>query len=475
MSILTLAQLPVENEQKLKIGFPPAGAYVPQVQYMSPNYRIKLISSGKAIHISMPSRVKDATNTRSTHVHILNHDNGPDLIQVEIIPSYSPSVTLAYGDKNIYQRSLVRLRNAKWCLGGKDILSLAIGRFSEDSHSADTIYSFTPGLLDSQSSYTIHEAVRRFFCNRGYVPATDIHKSSWNGVVKTNVSVRYKSSPNWLQKLSVTTNGHKDCLIPAEPAETCSMCRPCQSQNRAEMLPFLASTPQDLAAFGSRTVVHPEHLERERWLQAFSRNRKLDQPQSEQRKSENMATAWGDRDPNQSNVAHPSPTRTLAPEEGSKSVELGAAGNDMDRGALQVEPRAAETTTDVVSWEIPEASTSSLGEVTISHFILAFVKLNGKETFTTASARDISRIFNQFIDKHYPGSSFEDKLGVLRRVSGFPAFMFFMLTLFEGRRNSAFGVISAFVPGALGMSCLGRRRYKNARDGYRKRAQPSRF
>lgn len=93
-----------------------------------------------------------------------------------------------------------------------------------NANTRETIYTLGSGPIDEGCA--IHESLKRFFVNKGYVANSDVVFKKENGVEKGFVVVRCKGGPKFMRKLGAVPGHHQDQFVPATFAETCSICRP---------------------------------------------------------------------------------------------------------------------------------------------------------------------------------------------------------------------------------------------------------
>lgn len=78
-------------------------------------------------------------------------------------------------------------------------------------------------------------------------------------------------------------------------------------------------------------------------------------------------------------------------------------------------PQLTETNGVRAPWNLPAVHPATLTGVTISQFVADFVKLNGEKRSCAATGQEIVTAFNDYIDTHFPQSSYQDKVNALRR------------------------------------------------------------
>ena len=62
----------------------------------------------------------------------------------------------------------------------------------------------------------------------------DVIQTRINGILKTEVSIRHRFCPEFLEKLTALPSGHRDHRIPAEPTKACSLCLRTSGQGRLQ-------------------------------------------------------------------------------------------------------------------------------------------------------------------------------------------------------------------------------------------------
>ena len=81
----------------------------------------------------------------------------------------------------------------------------------------------------------------------------------------------------------------------------------------------------------------------------------------------------------------------------------------------QPAPQVTETNGVRVTWKIPAVHSATLTGVTISQFVADFATLNGEKRSCAATGQEIVTAFSDYIDTHFPRSSYQDKVKALRR------------------------------------------------------------
>ncbi len=199
---------------------------------MSERTREKLVCMGKTLRVYLPSRVNSAALTNTTHIHLIGHNEtgGPKRYEVEIVPAFHPSIAIEFASRSLLNRFLKDVPASAFSFDYDRVANVAAETF--DAKARDTIYTLGSGPLPE--SCAIHESLRRFFINKGYVTNSDVVSRKENGAKKTYVMARCKEGPTFMRKLGAVSGCHQDQLVPATFAETCKICRPYKKRAQLE-------------------------------------------------------------------------------------------------------------------------------------------------------------------------------------------------------------------------------------------------
>ena len=76
------------------------------------------------------------------------------------------------------------------------------------------------------------------------MPVTNTVRTRITSVPRTELSIRYRFSPAFMEKLTARPGGHRDTRILAEPAESCSVCQLNTGQDWQQSIPKVAHQPK---------------------------------------------------------------------------------------------------------------------------------------------------------------------------------------------------------------------------------------
>lgn len=199
---------------------------------MSERTREKLVHMGKTLRVHLPSRVHSAALTKTTHVHLVGHNEtaGPKLYEVEIVPAFHPSIAIEFESHSLLERFHQELQNSAFSFDYDRVSHVVADKFKAGAH--ETIYTLGSGPVNERRA--IFESLKRFFINKGYVPNSDVVFRDENRVRTTYVVASYKQGPTFMRKMGAVPGGHQDQLVPATFAETCYICRPDKQRAKRE-------------------------------------------------------------------------------------------------------------------------------------------------------------------------------------------------------------------------------------------------
>lgn len=332
-------------------------------QPLSERRKRSLILEGRTLLVFAQSRRQGGAISHTTHAHL--HDprgiaNGRKPSQrVVVIPAYDPSIAVVcrhHAHRNNFAEHL----KAKKFSYGVEKFSPQVVPLRDDSASTNTIW-----WLDTSANdcfYNLHESLRLFFCNTGYVHLSDVLTKGF-GPRKLQI---HATSPRWLLKLA--RSERQSSLMEAHIPKDCTICKSSR---------LGVSTRND--------VIMSTTKARGGFQIPYS--------QTPRQKPSNISEDLGKVQESSLNEG--------------KILGAMSAANGVP---IEDHPQSAPE-----SWRLPNTQCSSLEQVTISGYITAFVKLNGKEVMKTASSADFVLAFNQFINNNFPNSSYEAKMAALRR------------------------------------------------------------
>lgn len=180
------------------------------------------MQNGNCLLVSLPSVTAHTLPTTTTHAHLFDRtDQAGSLRQIQLLMDSYPTIVLAYDSKALKDLAARQIESLKFQFQDSDPIKLDIQEFGDSSASARARYSLGTGSLyfcDYQ------ESLQQFFCMEGFVPVRDVIRTRRTGVIDTELLIRYRLSPSFMQKLTALPGGHQDTRIPAEAAESCSLC-----------------------------------------------------------------------------------------------------------------------------------------------------------------------------------------------------------------------------------------------------------
>ncbi len=148
---------------------------VPEINFMSARRRVRVLARRSSIHVSLPFDEKDNTPSKPnrTHLHCSDSSQGLVNISVEqilrIIPSYDRAIVVEFESPQHRDFGMEQIRSQKYCFGGVKVVNLKVKLFEDDRTTCNTMWSVYRSKKDH--SYSVHEALRRFFCMGGAVPS----------------------------------------------------------------------------------------------------------------------------------------------------------------------------------------------------------------------------------------------------------------------------------------------------------------
>ena len=126
-----------------------------------------------------------------------------------------------------------------------DAVKLDVEDYSGNQACAEAKYTLGSGPLyfcDYQ------ESLQRFFVNEGVVPINDVIPTRRNGILTSEVLIRYRFCRDFMEKLTALPGGHRDHKIPGESAETCSLCLRTLGQDRLQSSSKDTRSPNEKAS-----------------------------------------------------------------------------------------------------------------------------------------------------------------------------------------------------------------------------------
>lgn len=237
---------------------------VQMAQFLGEGYRKRLARNGLSLLVSLPSETGSVQRTKTTHAHLADRtQQAGDSLQIQLVTAYSPSIVLVYASKAHKDMAIQQIERLKFQFEDCDSIKLDVQDFTDNLAGAEAKYTLGSGPLyfcDYQ------ESLQRFFCNEGFVSLNDVIQTRRNGL-RTEVSIRYRFCPGFMEKLTALPGGHRDHKIPAQSADSCSLCLPTlgkvqiQSSSRhlhvsnERAYSFLNSDGDPIADISSRPVL----------------------------------------------------------------------------------------------------------------------------------------------------------------------------------------------------------------------------
>lgn len=355
---------------------------IPEIRCIDAKQKERLTSQGRSLHVSLEPKGKGLEVLKPTHIHLLNTTKDCKR-KVEIITFYNRSIAVEC--ENLRHRDIAarHLTGTKFSLD-EQVFIPSVDRLRQHPDTFNTKWSLY--CSDKDHPYVIHEALRRFFCNVGYIPVDDIITVEHAGLKKTMVRVRNATSPVWIRHLASGSHILADCTFEAMPASACAICT---------------------------TFRHAQHEGRQAQDSAVYNHcppKRIAGPLSACKAEPKPIPHHGDSNPlDKEGIGSRSPPFTKTLEQQSFAH---ATSNEATKHASKLDTRLK-----LASWKIPVSHGSSLEQVTVAKFVDDFVKINGNEAFRTASAADLVKAFNMFLNTHFPGTDYQAKSKTLHRVS----------------------------------------------------------
>ena len=187
---------------------------------------------GNTLRVYLPSRVKGAGLTETTHIHLLGHNKvgEPKLYEVEIVAAFHPSVAIEFRSGSLLNRFLDEFPTLAFSFDGGRAADVAVEKFDAKAH--DTIYTLGSGPISENCA--VNESLKYFFINKGYIENSDVVSKEENGVKKTYVKARDTGGPKFMRKMTAVPGIHQDQLVRATFADTCFICRPDKKRPQVE-------------------------------------------------------------------------------------------------------------------------------------------------------------------------------------------------------------------------------------------------
>ena len=188
--------------------------------------REKLAASGMAIIVSLGFLEDQAETVKATHFHI--HPTEPEVqiilswTKVELLAGFHPSIVMSFDNISVKDRALAQLQHTSRFNFLEDKGLQLEAHTLREGIARDPIFMLGSRPLESLA--LLDESLRTFFWYKGYIWDRDLITERVRGLTTRKVLIRNNLGFNWVQKCTVTKGGNADQEIPAEPAETCSIC-----------------------------------------------------------------------------------------------------------------------------------------------------------------------------------------------------------------------------------------------------------
>lgn len=186
----------------------------------------------KTLRVCLPSRLKSAALTETTHIHLLgqNKIGEPKPYEVEIVAGFHPSVAIEFKSRSLLNRFLDEMPTMAFSFDGDRVANVAVENFNAKAHG--TIYTLGSGPINE--SCAINESLKYFFINKGYIENSDVVSKEENGVKKTYVKARVTGGPKFMRKMTAVPGRLHDQHVPATFADSCIICRPDKKRLQVE-------------------------------------------------------------------------------------------------------------------------------------------------------------------------------------------------------------------------------------------------
>ena len=186
----------------------------------------------KTLRVCLPSRVKSAALTKTTHIHLLGHSTKGESkpYEVEIVAAFHLSVAIEFESRSLLNRCLDELPKLAFSFDGDRVANVAVEKFDAKAHG--TIYTLGSGPINERCA--ISESLKHFFVNKGYISNSDVVSEEENRVKKTYVRAHVTGGPNFMRKMTAVPGRLQDQLVHATFAGTCFLCRPNRKRSQVE-------------------------------------------------------------------------------------------------------------------------------------------------------------------------------------------------------------------------------------------------
>lgn len=136
--------------------------------------------------------------TKTTHVHLVrqNETGPPELYEVEVITAFHLSVAIEFKNRSMLVRILDELPTSAVPFDYDRVANVVAENFDGNAH--ETIHTLGSGPIDDGCA--VHESLKRFFINKGYVAKSNVvfkgrpwgHEDFCRGTLQTRVYIYAK-------------------------------------------------------------------------------------------------------------------------------------------------------------------------------------------------------------------------------------------------------------------------------------------
>ena len=155
---------------------------IPEICFVDRHRRTRILSRRCSLHVSLPSYDTECGGfkPKSTHLHYMKGSNpGPKSegnTKLEIITTYNRAIIVEFEKQTLRDLGIKQITSWKFSYG-PIVLKPVVEIFADLENTRDTTWSLSYSKRDY--SYSVHEALRRFFCLQGHVSSrVSIYRSS---------------------------------------------------------------------------------------------------------------------------------------------------------------------------------------------------------------------------------------------------------------------------------------------------------
>lgn len=169
-------------------------------QFLERGHRKKLIQNGNCLLVSLSTETGHTLPTDTTHAHLLDRtDQAASLRRIRLITAGYASIALEFENEAQADLAARQIEGLKFQFEDNDPIKLDVQEFSDIPASANATYTLGSGPLHFCD---YQESLQRFFCKEGFVPIEDVITTRRTGTLKTEVLIRYRFSPGFMEKFS---------------------------------------------------------------------------------------------------------------------------------------------------------------------------------------------------------------------------------------------------------------------------------